>query len=322
MSTDPTSKARALAGSQRPQMPADALRRSIDDLETRVGNLDHATGEEALEIPPLLDAATALLQSLQQHGVDLVGEATRLESVQNQLRRKAALFLKVAGGAPTAAAARAATAPGDHAWWWYLDHLVAERRRARLRTWAVGLAIAAGVVLILWVLYRWFLAPDPVTQARLDHLYAAEELAFDGVYDEALQEVDAGLEVAPGDGDLLTLKGALLHLMGETATSEAVFREAQAAFGDRETFLTARAQVWLRFGDGWGALSDAEEILTLDPDSAVGVFYTGAAYEQLEFFEEAVTAYEKASELALQAGQNELYATIRTQLAYLVMRMP
>jgi hypothetical protein len=219
----------------------DQLRDSLARLETLVGQLGYRLGEEALNILPLFDEATARLVELQAEGQDMRGEAAQLETVSAGLRRKAAVFLREIGGAGRLRDARNARQPDPAQWWWFLDQWLADRRRAQLRRLLQWAAVAALLLALLYFVYQRFLAPDPATVASLEHQQKAENLAQTGDLAGALNEVEQSLVATPRDPDRLVFKGVLLQALGHTTAADEAFAAAEAQVG-KEEFLIARSQ--------------------------------------------------------------------------------
>jgi len=93
------------------------------------------------------------------------GEATQLETVSAELRRKAATFLREIGGATRLRDARNARQPDPAQWWWFLDQWLADRRRSQLRRLLQWGVVAALLLALLYFVYQRFLAPDPAMVA-------------------------------------------------------------------------------------------------------------------------------------------------------------
>jgi predicted Zn-dependent protease len=138
--------------------------------------------------------------------------------------------------------------------------------------------------------------------AAMDASNAAIELAqAGGDKEEALARVEEGLVQAPGDSDLLVLKGCLLTLIGgREAEAEAAFEEAEEALGTREYLLLASAQNYVVLGEPAASQADAEAAIALNPRSAQGYLILGQALEDQNDTSGAYAAYEKASALGLE----------------------
>ncbi|GAB4528549.1 MAG: hypothetical protein Kow0063_04880 [Anaerolineae bacterium] len=305
----------------KPLTRADELRRQLDELEAKVGRLGYGLGKEALTIPPLFDAVHTSLASFKAEGQSMRAEDTRFETVSARFSRKANVFLREIGGAGALKEARRARQPDPADWWWFADEVVAGRRRAGLRRMAKALAGVLAILLLLFALYQRFLAPDPATRERLRHQYAAENLALQGDVAGALNELEQALSLAPGDAELLVLKGVLQQQLGEETAAEKTFVAAEEAFGDEEAYLLARAQAYLLLDRPEAALSDIQLAIKVNPESAAGYMALGRTYERLEDYIEAILAYEQAIDLAEEQGDFPLSGVARVSVALLRQRL-
>ncbi|MGC9400234.1 MAG: tetratricopeptide repeat protein [Anaerolineae bacterium] len=310
------------AQSSSPQTHADQLRNVLEQLETHVGKLEHGGDSDPLALPLLLDEAQDLLTALQEKGGNWKPEETRLETVTAQLRRKAKTFVRQAGGATALKEARAAHAPPNPAWWWRLDEIIREERRQRLRKLGKWAAIIAAVFLVLGLAYKQFLAPSPELMAALERQREAEELAAQGDFVAALDKVEAGLTNAPDHVELLTLKGILMEALGREAEATAAFERARTLTEDENLFLRLRAQLYLRTRLLDGAQKDAQTLIERDPEAPSGYLFLGMVYDARGEWQQAVTHYEKASELAAARDEAQIYVTARTLLAQLLQHPP
>jgi tetratricopeptide (TPR) repeat protein len=305
----------------KPLTRADELREQIDELEAMVGRLGYGPGRQALTIPALFDSTSTSLASFRAAGQSMRAEEARLETVSARFSRKADVFLREIGGAGTLKDARHAREPDPESWWWYADQLVANRRRDRLhRLFRLGVGVIV-VVLLLSVLYQRFLAPDPATRERLKHQHNAEDLALQRDIAGALSEVEQALAVAPGEPDLVVLKGALQQDLGQDVASKETFAVAETAFDSREDFLLARARVFLLLGQPEAAVADAREVAEFNPQSANGYVLMGRAHEQMGEYLEAIFAYEQAIDLAEEQGNFQLAGTTRINVGVLMQRL-
>jgi tetratricopeptide (TPR) repeat protein len=306
----------------KPLSRADELREQLTELEAKVGRLGYSLGQDALTIPALFDSITGILTTLQLQGHTLKAEEARLQTVSAHLRNKARIFLREAGGVGALEDARRARQPAEEAWWWFLDRAVAEKRRTGLRRLALTVAGGALLLLFLFGLYQRFLAPDPATRERIRHEQAAENLLLEGDSAAALAEVEQALAVAPNDASLLVLQGGLQQLMGQESAAEESFAAAQRILSDQKTFLLTRGQAYLLLGQSAMALADAQAVIELDPASATGYMLLGGAYERMEDYQEAIQAYQQASNLADTQGNYQLAATARVNMATLMQTAP
>ena len=303
------------------QTPAEELRHILTRLEGRIGQIGLGEKAAAVETLDLLDQADALIKQITATGGDLAAENTRFNTITRQFDKKKATFLKEIGGAAALHQLRATREREDDHWWWHADVRLDEERRLH-RTHVLRRAgIATLVLIILTSLYMLFLAPDEATRERFRHEQDAEQALIDGNPAAAQVKADLALSWAPDNAELLILKGVALELQGETEQAQALYNRAQVLVGETDAFLASRAQTYMLAGRGDLALADAQHIVELDPDSALGHFILGNANASLGDYYEAADNYERASELADAAGQTELQGMARVQLGYIMMMM-
>jgi cytochrome c-type biogenesis protein CcmH/NrfG len=302
----------------------DLLRERFDKLEALLGKLGKSNlgPSGAMEIPVLLDGTSDVLREILQEGQPPKEEITRLEDIDTQLHKKASLFVKAVGGPAVLASARQERHPGPERWWWFLDQVVAEERRLSNLRKARNFAIAAVILLVLWLVYRLFLAPSPEEQAKLSHQDNAQALVSQGNMEGALAETEKALTYAPADPELLVTKGVLQKALGRTTEADATFQQAESIIGNRKDFLLRRAQMYSSTGQMDASIADSQEVLKIDPSSPEAYMLLGQVYEIQEKFPEAIDAYEKSSKLADAQNRADMVALARMRMAVLMQRVP
>ncbi|MBN1430010.1 MAG: tetratricopeptide repeat protein [Anaerolineae bacterium] len=298
------------------------LQEQLTQLEALIGQLGHGLGEEAFTIPTLFDQITTTLAELQAAGQNTPGESSRFEGASAELQRKAALFLREIGGAGVLQNARSTHKPNPAHWWWYLDHMLVEKRWAQLRRWLVGGVLVVAILVILSLVYQQFLAPDPAVTAYRRHHQSAEALARNGNWEDALNEVERALATLPDNPDGLVLRGILEQKLGQAEEAEELFAVAETRLGGREQLLVVRSEQFLKLDQSEAALADAQELIVLNADSAVGYLFLGQAYANLGNYAEAIAALQEASTLAESQDNPELAASIRVRLAMIIQMIP
>jgi tetratricopeptide (TPR) repeat protein len=292
--------------------PADELREILASLEERQPRLKSFNAGQARTFLLDLDRLDALFRELELTGLDLVPERGRFQSLQSRLQKEAALLLRLLGGPAAFNALRPTPAPPPEKWWWYLDQLAAAQRQRLLRQIVLIAGVIAlligGLVLLFWTV----LAPSPEVLARLEAQNKAYEAVDNGQYQAALASVEQGLAQAPSDPELLLLRGVLQEILGQDAA--ATFDRARARLNALLDFYLARSQLQLRVGQSAKAEADARAALELDQNSAKAWFLLGQALEAQNKLAEAVAAYQKASELAVDSGDGEIVVMARLAL--------
>jgi tetratricopeptide (TPR) repeat protein len=198
-----------------------------------------------------------------------------------------------------------------------VDELVAAQRRRWLRGVMIGLVIALLLVGGLILLFQTVLAPSPEAVARLEAQDQAEAAIVQGSYAEALNFIEAGLAKVPDDPDLLIYKGVVQELLGDEAIARQSFNQAQTKLNDPLHFYLMRSQLNLRIGRAIEAEGDAQAAIGLDQSSAAAWLLLGQALEIQQKIDDAILAYQKASELANVNNDPQIYVTARLALGRL-----
>jgi tetratricopeptide (TPR) repeat protein len=264
-----------------------------------------------------MDRAEVLFEQLEAAGSDLTAERGRFEALRGTLRKGAGPLLKAVGGRAALAEHRPRPAPPEEHWWWYIDQLVAERQRRRYRGIAVTVIIVLLIVGGVILAFNTILAPPPEVVARVD----AENSAFlaidEGDLPAALAAVEAGLAKVPGEPRLTLFKGVLQENLGQDAEAAATFAQVQTDFGDPVGYLLSRAQLRLRVNQPQLAEEDVRAALDIEEDLPGAWLILGQTLELQDRFFEAGQAYQRAGDLALEQGDNEVVVLSRLALARL-----
>jgi cytochrome c-type biogenesis protein CcmH/NrfG len=171
----------------------------------------------------------------------------------------------------------------------------------------------------LYFVYQRFLAPNLVTVASIEHQQKAESFAQTGNLAGALSEVEQSLAATPRDSEQLVFKGVLQEALGRDAAAEETFAAAEALVG-KEAFLIVRSRRYLGLAQAKAAVADAQAVIELNPDSAMGYLVLGQANEQVGNYAEAMDAYSRASTLAEAQDKLDIAAIARMQLGMLMQR--
>jgi len=297
--------------------PADRVREALDRAERYIPNLRKA-GPQALALLHLLDQIAQGLVELEATGTDMRAERVRFETIQRQLRHRQSRFL--AEVSTELREERAAVQPDPTHWWWFIDEAVAEQRRQQLRRvlkWGLaGLLLLA----IAWVVYDRFIAPPPQVRQAIQHTTAGEALIEQRDLRAALAEFEAAITLTPDDPDPWLWKGAIHSELNEQDQAQAAFDTARDLYETDFDFLLSRALVYLRIGNLEAANSDAEQAIAQDPQAGRGYYIRASIAAELGDCATAIADLERASDLAHAAGDAQLEAAARTQLA-MVMQM-
>jgi hypothetical protein len=289
----------------------------LDRLEAKTGRIGMNTAEQAFSILHKLDEIYERMQAVENEQSRRIAE-TQFEGVTTKINKEGSLFIRDLGGAAALRKAREQVKPPEGHWWWYLDNVLGDRRRASFRRNMIGLAMIAGALLVLGVIYQLFLAPDPAVAARYGHEQSARDLMMSGNIEAALEEVDKGLSYEAQDPTLLTQRGVLLESLGRDAEAQQAFLQAEKGFDRREDFLVTRGQAYSMVSEMEKGMADAQEAIDLDPDFAQAHLLSGQINELTQNPQQAMIDYDNAFAAAEKSKQFELAALARTRTAMLM----
>lgn len=295
------------------------VRQLLSECEIAVTRLEGA-GEGALTLLHSLDRIAASLDQLEEQGLDVRPERTRLETVVNQLHSRAPVLLRelrVVGGLAKARE----TAQCPEAAWWRLDEKVrAERRRTWRRRLLAGAAIAAILAILLGVGYRWLSqrTGGPVQQT----LAGIEQTAsLDGDLEAALQTTEALVAEAPNEPEAWLWLGTLHAVLDHPGKAESAFARARALYESSTDYLLARSVISLRMERVEDALATAEKAVAQAPGAAEAHLVLGNVYDAQGRIQDALEAFEAAAALAQEAGQSGLVVSARMRYGQLLMSL-
>ena len=303
--------------------PADELRELIETVEERRPALGGMNSVGALDLLQTLDQTYLLFHQLEAAGLNLLPEKGRFEAIQNSLKNKANMILKALGGPAVLAEHRPQPAPERERWWWYIHEIVAARNQRMLKRFAIMAILILLILGGIFLAFETVLAPSPETVARLDAENDGLTRFEEGNYPEALAAVEKGLAVVPDDANLLIFKGILEEFLGQEAEAAQAFQAAQANLTDDPiAFYLGRGQLYLRVGEFEKAKEDAQQALALNENSSLGWLLLGQVFESQNEKFESMSAYERASELALADNNYQVVVLARLGLGRMGMVPP
>lgn len=298
-----------------PPTKAAEFRETLKTLEHHIARLAELNPETAVEIPALFDRVEDAMAELQDRGMNLSSESGQFETISAQFKKKGALFLGRIGGPAALQKARTGRQPAEARWWWYMDRSLAQEGKDKTIHWLKILGTAAAVILVLTLLYRQFLAPDPAVQASYGYRQSAENATINGDYETALQEVENAITITPDYPELYVLRGVLQEKLGQPEAANQSFENAQQRYAADDQFYNQRSALYLMMGEASSALADSQAALAINPDSPFSYLYMAQAYELQGEIAKAIESYEQADAMAQKSGDAQLQAIIRVSLS-------
>jgi tetratricopeptide (TPR) repeat protein len=300
---------------QKPQTRAEEMRALLKTLENRLSKLSDTPADQVMEVPSIFDQIDRALDELQDLGMNLSSEQGQIDTLSARFNKNLALFIRRIGGPQVLESMRQEIQPSPDRWWWYADlTLAAQNRQKRIR-WLRLIGTAAVVLIILSIVYKIFLAPDPILQESFGHQQRAENALIGGEFEEALAEIQQAISLTPDDPRLHMMKGVIQEALGLSEDALGSFDAALHRFDREDQFYNERTTIYLMMSEPERALADIEIALQLNPNSAISYLHQGNAYEMLGDIPKAIESLEKADELAQQSGNAQLQAIIRISLS-------
>jgi len=298
--------------------PGDRVRAMLDKVERTMSNLRGA-GPQALKLLYLFDQLDEALAELEANGMDVRAEYTRFETVQRQIRRRRRSFLSEASAALEDE--RAAVQPDRARWWWFLDEAAAQERQQKLCRVLIGSLAAALILAAAWFAYDSFIAPPPDVRQALEYIAGGEKSAVEGDLQAALAKFEAAAALTPDDSSLWLWQGVIHSELNEPDAAQAAFDAAHSLYETELDLLLDRAIMYLRIGDLAAAGADAEQAILDSPDSGMGYYVRSNIAAGKGDYAAAIADLEQAAELAQKAGDSQLEATARVQLAMIMQQL-
>ena len=146
--------------------------------------------------------------------------------------------------------------------------------------------------------FRELLAARPRESAW--RLELADTLEGEGRREEALKELDRGLDLAPDEVPLLTARATLLTTLLRYERAEADLRRAVKLQSANVEALVALGSMAIKRGRWREGLEPLRRATDLAPENAAGWYYLGEVYHRLDQLVPALSAYERAVALEPQ----------------------
>lgn len=293
----------------------------LDRLDVLAGKIGMNSAEQAFSLLHGLDAMEDQIKTLEPGSQSRFQVETQFGGIVAVLHSEAGRFIRDLGGIQALVNEREKTNPPEDHSWWYLDRLILERSRSSLRRAMIISAIVLGVFAVVVIVYKTFLAPDPIVVEVYGREQNAKEAIANKEMATALSEVNQGLQVSPRDPVLLIMKGVLLENAGEKNQAAQLFDQAKQVIPSQEDFYLERGQDYSLLNEPDKALADVQAALNLNPNSATAYLLAGQIHETLQKYQEAIDDYNKAFDAAEKSKKTELAALARTRLAMLLQVM-
>lgn len=298
----------------RASSPANELRDALDLVERLLVDPKADTVETLLTS---LDKISTLFRDLATTEIDLRSEEGRWEGILRRVHSKPGQIAAAISSAGGYKKLRDAHQPAEGEWW-HLDQLISARRRRTLINTARGAVIFAVILAIIY-----FALPEPSAEAVfvLEAESALEQALLNGELEEAQRSAIASAEELPTSPELWLWVVALSEQLGDDATAERAFRNAEGLLPDNMIGLwvdlgTKRMQV----GNLDGAEAAANEVLVLNDQEAQGYFLLGNVAEMRGEKRNAIDYFETTFALA-EEGDPQLAVIAKVRMGTLLQSL-
>jgi tetratricopeptide (TPR) repeat protein len=304
---------RVVRGGSGPNSSA-VLEERIDALEISLGAPSETDLARILQERSSLETELASLKLL---GRDVRAERSRLDTLDNAIRSRAAMLVGLADRSGGMAALRAQAQPAQDHWWWWLDGDVAESRRSDARR-TIGIVVLAAIVLFVVGFAMDRLGGSPEEQKAATHSAQGANRISQGDYTGAIEAYEESVTVIDAQPEIWASLAVLYETQGETAKAAAALARAEELVADTAALESVLARSYELVRDCEAALQHGERAVAADQAFPQAYLARGSALECLEQWEPALADYQRAADLALEQDQDGVYVLAKTRLGMLV----
>lgn len=300
--------------------PSTDLRKGLDRGERLIVK---PTRENVLDLLRQLDEIEALLERLEEGGLDVRSERGRFESLQRKVSKRAADVVRAAGGSRGLSRMRDEYAADEH-FWWYLDEDVSARQRKQVSRFMRSLLILVGIFAGIWILLTYVFPPDPDVILASDAVSAIQDMAVEGEWQEALARArETRAQMSKEDIELLLWEAVLAEKLNQPDEAREALAAARLELTeDQEAlFWATLGNVRLTMGDLTGAEADGERALAADESEPQAYFLLGAVAEQRGQTNIAVDYFQQTFDLAIDSNP-QLAVIAKVRQGTLIQRAP
>ncbi len=288
------------------------LREMIRTLEIDVANLQ-GKREKVVDALKLRDELEDEYQRLNEQGLNLRSERTRIETVDGILARSAGLIEKELRSQGGLAGVRAQVNPPEDRTWWYVDVPYLEGKRKSTKTAIVASAIIVVVLAIAFIASNTLFGPGTRAAKARTFFVNGQKYMERQDFTAAAGELEKAAKAIKNYGEAHTYLGVAYEKLGRSADAAAQFTAAQAAFKDRSKYLLNLAYAYNEAGDPDAALITLDDLLSQYPRKGEGYLARAEIYFAKGMAEEAAADYQSAIEQAQIAKNDYVFnqATLR-----------
>jgi len=290
------------------------LRECIEKYKKYLLDLDQLR-EEIVQVLTLRDKINELIHNLEQRGVDLSVEKSKLDSLDHIIKDKPEFVLRKLKKYTDPISYRKEHQIPPSTWWWYLDEIIKEKKRRYARKWIRRIVTAAVVLICLYLVFTYaFPKPDPYTKCMAE----ADRLLEEGKINSALEVYKEAIQINPENSPAYIMAGVIYEFLGNNERAKEFFAKAKERYDSLFNFYLDRGMSWMKLGQFSAAEEDAEKAVEINPKSAEAHFLLGNAYEAQNKIAKAIAEFSIVSEL--EGADPKLVVMARYKVGMLALK--
>ncbi len=273
----------------------------LSRLEDGAGQLK-VRRDSVIELLKLRNEVEDGLQRLQEQGLNITPERSRLETVDGNFKANSRLIAKALAREKELVAERHSQDPDKKYWWWWTNRYAGERKRKRTIIAVIALVVLIAAAIVTKILVDRAKAADPATQEYNKNISLAEQSLPNGQYEVALEYYRAAEDTGkPLDAESLAVIAALHEVLGHEAEAEAYRVITRGNSQSEAHYLTYLARGYMRGTKHYDkALETVNQALEVNPSLPYAYYVRAEILERLGDLEAAIADLTKCSELATE----------------------
>jgi len=269
------------------------LREQIEKYRRYLLDLD-TLGDKIVEILTLRDKIKELSSKLEERGIDLSVEKSKLDTLDHMIKDRPGFIWKKLKETVDPVVYREQNKIPTANWWWYLDQNIKREKQRRRQKWISRGLIGAAVIACLYFVFTYVVPkPEPYVACMEE----ASRLLDEGKINPALETYQKAIRINPQQGSAYLMVGVIYEFLGEKEKAKNYFLKAKERYNSLQDFYLQRGMTWLRLGEFSKAEEDAEKALEINPKSAEAHFLLGNAYEAQEKIAQAIAEFSIVSDM-------------------------
>lgn len=270
------------------------LREWIEKYKKNILDIETIENNKIVEVLTLRDEINNLVQKLEQKGIDLSVEKSKLDSLDHLIKDKKEIIWKKLKSSIDPDRYRKEQDISPQNWWWYLDEAIGKEKKQHRNRWIKRIGVAIAIITGLYVIFTYLIPKPPPYVASMEK---ANKLLEEGKINLALEAYKKAISIDPKQGSAYLMAGVIYEFLGDKEKADSYFTRAKKYYKSLQDFYLERGMSWLRLGESKKAEKDAKKALQINPESAEAHFLLGNAYEAQNEIAKAIAEFSIVSDM-------------------------